>query len=557
MNKTRFLLVALTVVLAAVGLKAQNARADYNLHGDVAEITTHEVGQLDKVFTPETEKRVRALNIDGPINGDDIKVIQRILKRSSAVDNNGKSISTYVDLDLRYARIVGGGSSYYGSYRTEHDVVGNSMFMSCSHLRSVVLPERTRLIGDNAFRYCNNLEEVRMPRDVRSIGDHAFGGCYALNRISLSDAVETLGEGCFESCSSLRNLDLPRTLREIGPSCFKDTKMTQLNLPRNLTFLGQNALNNMPITSLYIPAATKIGNNYPGYLPNLTEFVVESGSRYYTYENGALFDASGEVLLLYPPKRGGAYTVPNGVKSISASAFAGTTLISVTMPSSVNKMGAGVFSNCKYLQLCDLSSSLKTIPTRTFKGCSNLRNINLPTGLATIDQEAFRESGLQSVVLPASVTSIGQGAFQECKSLSNVEFGSGLNTIGKEAFRDCQALTQVVIPSAATIEKEAFRGCKSLAVISLPELLASIGDNAFRETTIKTLDIPATVSTIGNKIAEKCKNLQMIVCRATTPPNLGKVSNNKVQVAVPAGTVEAYKSAKHWKEFKQIVEIGE
>ena len=129
--------------------------------------------------------------------------------------------------------------------------------------------------------------------------------------------------------------------------------------------------------------------------------------------------------------------------------------------------------------------------------------------------------------------------------------------VGKEAFRDCQALTQVVIPSAATIEKEAFRGCKSLAVISLPELLASIGDNAFRETTIKTLDIPATVSTIGNKIAEKCKNLQMIVCRATTPPNLGKVSNNKVQVAVPAGTVEAYKSAKHWKEFKQIVEIGE
>ena len=550
----RFLLIALVAALTATGAEAQSPRANYNFHGDVAEITTRDAGQLDMVFTPENEKLVRSLTIDGPIDGSDIKVIQRILKRNRCEDQNGKSISNYVDLDMRYARIVGGGPSYYSYYRTEHDVIGKSMFTSCSNLRSVVLPERTRRIDDDAFRYCSHLEEVRMPRDVRNIGDHAFGSCYALYRISLPDGVETLGEGCFDGCSSLRDLLLPRTLREMGASCLKDTKLTRLELPRGLTLLGAKALDNVPITSLYLPADTKIGSDFPGYLPNLTEYVVERGSRYYTYEDGVLYDSSGEVLLLYPPRRGGAFTVPSGVKSIDASAFYGSSVTSVSMPSSVTKMGAGVFRDCKNLQQCELSPDLKALSDRTFMGCSSLRRFDLPSGLTAIGAEAFRESGLQSLSMPESLTKIGQSAFHGCKSLAQVEFGEGLNTIGKEAFRDCQALTQAVIPSSATIEKEAFRGCKSLGVITLPQLLASIGDNAFRETAIRTLEIPASVSTIGNKIAEKCKGLQTIVCRATMPPTLGKVSNNKVQVVVPAGCVEAYKKANHWKEFKQITE---
>lgn len=557
MTKTRFLVMAIMVTVAVIVAKAQqrDVRADYSFHGDVAEITTHEVGQLEKVFTPESEKRVRALNIEGPINGADIKFLQRILKRGGAEDQNGRSISNYVDLDLRYARIVGGGPSYYSYYRTEHDVIGNSMFVSCSHLRSVVLPERTRSIGNDAFRYCSALTEVKMPRDVRSVGDHAFAGCYNLNRIVLPDGVETLGDGCFDGCTSLRDLQLPRGLMS----------------------LGEKALDNVPLTVMRLPATTRIEKNSPGFMPNLTAYTVESGSRYYTYEDGVLFDVTGEVLLLYPPKRGGNYTVPEGVTRLEASAFRScSNLASVTMPASVvevgdnafascaslrqvtfplslKRLGSGVFEGCKALAYCRYPASLTDVPAKTFKDCASLASVDLPASVATIAREAFKSSGLQAVSLPSTVTLIEEDAFRGCKALAAVELGDNMRLIGKGAFRDCDGLRQLSITAASIIEKEAFRGCKSLAAINLPSQLTTIGDNAFRETAITTLDLPASVTDVGNKIAEKCKNLQTIIVRRAEPPALGKVSNNKVKLVVPAGSEDAYKAANHWKEFKQIV----
>ena len=48
----------------------------------------------------------------------------------------------------------------------------------------------------------------------------------------------------------------------------------------------------------------------------------------------------------------------------------------------------------------------------------------------------------------------------------------------------------------------------------------------------------------GKKVAEKCKSLQRIDCKAIVPPELDALSNDKVQLFVPATSLDAYRNAK-------------
>ena len=89
-------------------------------------------------------------------------------------------------------------------------------------------------------------------------------------------------------------------------------------------------------------------------------------------------------------------------------------------------------------------------------------------------------------------------------------------------------------------------------MIDLGRGLTSIGDNALRETAITRLVLPESTKEVGKKVAEKCKNLNLIQCHAVLPPKLDGVSNNKVELQVPDTSVAAYKSAKNWKNFKNI-----
>ena len=110
------------------------------------------------------------------------------------------------------------------------------------------------------------------------------------------------------------------------------------------------------------------------------------------------------------------------------------------------------------------------------------------TGLTAIDDYAFQQSGLSSVVLPTGVTSIGRSAFSTCN------------------------LTRIVLPDGLTsIGQNAFDSNSSLLSIELPQSLETIGSYAFSDTGLKNIYIPAGVTSIGNRQFEHCKDLISIV----------------------------------------------
>lgn len=82
----------------------------------------------------------------------------------------------------------------------------------------------------------------------------------------------------------------------------------------------------------------------------------------------------------------------------------------------------------------DIPSSVTSIGSSAFSGCSSLTSINIPKSVTSIESYAFYDcSALTAINIPSSVTSIGDNAFSNCDALKvaliqpdRIEFGGGV-----------------------------------------------------------------------------------------------------------------------------------
>ena len=131
----------------------------------------------------------------------------------------------------------------------------------------------------------------------------------------------------------------------------------------------------------------------------------------------------------------------------------------------------------------------------------NLKKIIIPSSVTSIGSSAFKGcTSLPSVIIPSSVTSIGGSAFYGCSSLTSVTIPSSVTSIGAATFRECSSLTSISIPSSvASIEGCAFTDWSSLTSISIPEGVTSLGDSAFSScSSLTSVTIPSSVTSIGS-----------------------------------------------------------
>lgn len=553
--------------------RIDRSRYERSRFADVVDVRLREAGTLEKEVGPEKEKQVRLLIVDGYLNDRDLRYIKKLCDRSRVYGNDGKEVENYIDIDMSRARINNGGSFFSSSNR---DVLSSSMFSNCSHLRSIVLPERVRLIDRGAFRNCTNLEDVVLPAGLDKLGEEAFANCNQLINIYLPDGMTEVGRRAFADCSRLRNIYIPESVYSIGDNAFESTAISDVYLPDRLEYLGAAAFSRTNIRSLYIPRLASIGNNDLGHLSKCAEFIVDRDNRNYTTINGALYDYNATTLLRYPVQMKGDLIVPNGVRTIAANACNSCNgIYYAELPQSLHSIGNYAFAHCKNLQEVNIpegctsigagafrESSITSIKLpvgmsrimeSTFQDCSALQQVELPYTLATIELNAFHDcKSLQRISIPDNVTTLPKSVFEGCSSLSSVNLGNGLVHIGEYTFKKCKSLTSITMPSTLkSIGKNAFREC-ALSTVNLNEGLLSLEDNVFSDNQLTEFVIPSTVSHIGKKVAEKNKALARIVCKNSTPAVLDKVSNNKVLLVVPAASVEAYKNANNWKNFKNI-----
>lgn len=206
--------------------------------------------------------------------------------------------------------------------------------------------------------------------------------------------------------------------------------------------------------------------------------------------------------------------LPSTIKSIGTSAFYGCSkLTEINLPLGMVAINPSAFSGCTSLTAIAFPEGLTTIGNNAFAYCSNLKQVQWSSTILTIGNNAFKScDSITSLDLPSKITSIGTGAFTECDGLLTVSIPGSIKTISESAFSSCTRLTQVTMNSGTeVIGAYAFSNCPMLSNLTLADTLKEIRNNAFYQCTALTeVTIPAQVTLIGNYAFCGCSSLQRV-----------------------------------------------
>lgn len=482
--------------------------------------------------------------------------------------------------------------------------IGEHAFSMNDELLSVVMPNTIVSIGRSAFNACGKLKSLTIPCSVRNIGDFAFmdlpslehlavdeyniafdsrGDCNAIIRTKtntllvgckttvIPDGVEVIARYAFSSCMTNfarlepLEINIPGSVEVIEPFAFQNCgSLVAVNFSEGLKRIGRWVFLGTAIERLEIPASViDIDDEAFIACDSLKVIKVKKGNKVYDSRKGCnaiIESATGRLLLGCE-----GTTVPDGVKVISRGAFARSGIKKVKLPSSLEAIERGAFASCKELKKLVIPGSVKNIQIEILCG-SGIEELIVEDGVEKIPYYAFFECHkLRYVSLPASLKEFGSNGavFVDCPELVRVD----VDKKNEHYYSNGQV---IVDKSTKTIVDG--WGTEVCNAADFPEELlpTGIGENAFRgHSLLRLVVLPATIEKIGAGAFSNCKNLRQLNCHAAVAPELGKDAfkidaingkeptplQEQLILLVPKASIEAYKSAPGWKEFKKTIDI--
>ena len=151
------------------------------------------------------------------------------------------------------------------------------------------------------------------------------------------------------------------------------------------------------------------------------------------------------------------------------------------VPSTVTRIEPRAFYYCNHLARIRLHDRIAFIGNHAFYLCTRLARINLPSSLSRIEDGTFYVcSRLSSVAIPSSVTNIGFMAFANCQRLDNVLIPRSVRRIEAYAFTDCASLKNIIIGQGVSLlETGAFNNCSRLSAVAFQGEPPSLGWKVF------------------------------------------------------------------------------
>ena len=213
----------------------------------------------------------------------------------------------------------------------------------------------------------------------------------------------------------------------------------------------------------------------------------------------------------------------------TVSGFEGCEMLKeVTFPDEVVSV-TGIFKNCKNLTKVTFGKNFQNIAKGALRNNDKLKEIVIvegnpyfrieskciisksrnsvyyamsdaviPEGVSIIDEGAFRNTKIDTLVIPRSLKRICKEAFKT-SSIREISVPSGVEFVGESAFMYCRNLEKVIFEGESKIkdlEQYTFAYCNNLKTIVLPSKVQKLGQLIFVDCKELSVRIPASVTTI-------------------------------------------------------------
>ena len=192
----------------------------------------------------------------------------------------------------------------------------------------------------------------------------------------------------------------------------------------------------------------------------------------------------------------------NQVTSIDTYAFLDAGLVDVYVPSTVTTMGTGVFRTPTIERV---EFYAPTLPTQTFLGCSNLKEVVIGSTVTSIGSTPFHSCGaIETVYYDAPEITSGYIFNYATFSNAKLTIGSNVKSIPANFLANApdEAFSELIIEDGEplTIGNAAFMGSTNITALDDSYgRITSIGNQAFRNTGLTgTLVLGSGIESIGH-----------------------------------------------------------
>lgn len=379
---------------------------------------------------------------------------------------------------------------------------------------------------------------------VTEIGDGAFAGLLRVREIDLPSSVVRIGAGAFVNCIDLRRLRFPTGLKDGDPSWLIGCeRLEDVVLPGAATSFSEDFLSSFLPKRVMLGAKARRFAAPDRWAPVLREFAIDADNPWLSTDGTCLYGRDGKKLLSVVVHRSvcavadrceeiarkafaddvelKSANFPDSLVQIGASAFAGSGLIRLEVPESVRSIGSRAFSRCDDLRDVELSRGLESIGDEAFAHCRSLVHLNIP---ATVREMGVRvtfdtrvseghvagEGDVGAVTAFVFADDAGvlyrrlpDGTEDACDKGADAGSGSPESRLVALELIDASALTLAeyrVLPGTRSIGPRAFSKNAFVRRVSLPEGVKIVGERAFAEcAALFAIELPDTVEDIGER----------------------------------------------------------
>lgn len=405
----------------------------------------------------------------------------------------------------------------------------------------IILPDGLITIGDHAF-YNTNIYSVKIPNSTISIGYASFKSCAKLVSVTLGENIVSIGNEAFYGTSLINELICHfKNIPSIGTNCFYSVLHEKISLyyPENTDyneFITNTNLKNLfeiqfhedkldydlgdwdiALVVISNENNTTLFNNSSTEILNMQVDNVDLEDITQTYNFN---DTKKEHIVKFKFKES---KIPNSI-------FSNVNITSCKINDRITEIGTSAFSNCEFMNIDNLPTSLITINNYAFQKV-RLKHFNCPNVEYIGDYAVAYSKNLKTIYTLDKTIEIGAGAFTSCSNLRKLVLGKNVTTVGGSAFKKCTSLRDVKFESELiNFGDNVFSECKelpaynniyyadtylvsiaySLYTINIKEGTKYIGTEAFKNANATEVTLPDSVTHIYNYAFDNCRKITSI-----------------------------------------------